>query len=258
MLHPGEVYVDSTRLEFIKDLALQAGRLTLEGYGRCGQTPKDGGGDYDISTEYDLRTERLVVEGITGRFGEPVLGEEYGLIGDREQARQRLWIVDPIDGTFNYQRGIPLYGVSIAYCKAGVPAIGVVYLPVLGQLFYASQGQGAFLEERPLALAWHQGRHEMGPPVRLSTSPEREVNRLIIDMSGQQVHRLFAACDAVGFPQRSMRHLVSAVVSLAYIAAGRMNAYLHTSLNLWDCAAVDILLREAGAPAPSDHDGVPM
>ena len=79
------------RLEFIKRLALEAGRLTLEGYGKCDQMPKDNeAGYYDIATIYDFRTEELVRQRILDRFREPILGEEDGLIGDRETARQTL------------------------------------------------------------------------------------------------------------------------------------------------------------------------
>lgn len=133
------------RIDFIKNLAIEAGKLTLEGYGKSDQIPKNVQDGYDIATEYDLRAEELVKRRILDEFGEPVLGEEAGLIGDRELAKQRLWIVDPIDGTFNYQRGVPLYGVTIAYCEGGIPTSGAIYLPVLEQLFYAGKGRGAVL-----------------------------------------------------------------------------------------------------------------
>ncbi|MEJ2733927.1 MAG: inositol monophosphatase [Anaerolineae bacterium] len=235
------------RIDFIKSLAIKAGKLTLEGYGKSGQIPKDVQDGYDIATEYDLRAEELVRERILDEYGDPVLGEEEGLIGDRERARQRLWIVDPIDGTFNYQRGIPLYGVSIAYCQEGVPVSGAIYLPVLEQLFYASKGRGAFLAGGSLRS-----------PVPLQVSHEQEIPRLVISMAGRDVYQLIAGCDQEGIPRRTLRLLMSAVLSLAYIAAGRMDAYLHTALNLWDCAAGDIVLREAGGPPACDFQGVPI
>jgi myo-inositol-1(or 4)-monophosphatase len=235
------------RIDFIKNLAVEAGKLTLEGYGKSGQIPKDVQDGYDIATEYDLLAEELVKRRILDEFSEPVLGEEDGLIGDRELAKQRLWIVDPIDGTFNYQRGIPLYGVSIAYCEEGIPVSGTIYLPVLEQLFYAGIGRGAFLAEGDLRS-----------PRSIQVSHEREIPRLVISMAGRGVYQLLAGCDQEGIPRRTLRLLMSAVLSLAYIAAGRMDAYLHTALNLWDCAAGDILLREAGGPPPCDFQGVPI
>lgn len=235
------------RIDFIKKLATEAGKLTLEGFGKSGQIPKDVQDGYDIATEYDLRTEELVKRRILDEFGEPVLGEEDGLIGDRELAKQSLWIVDPIDGTFNYQRGIPLYGVSIAYCQVGVPVSGAIYLPVLEQLFYAGQGQGAHLAE---------GNLQSPRPIQVSN--EQEIPRLVISMAGREVYQLLAGCEREGIPRRTLRLLMSAVLSLAYIAAGRMDAYVHTALSLWDCAAGEILLREAGGPPACDFQGVPI
>jgi fructose-1,6-bisphosphatase/inositol monophosphatase family enzyme len=155
--------------------------------------------------------------------------------------------VDPIDGTFNYQRGLPHYGVSIAYCENGIPVCGAVYLPVLRQLFYAAKGTGALLAEG-----------DSHSPVPIHVSQERELVRLIIGFAGKGVYRLLAACADEDIPRRSLRYSMCAVQDLAYIAAGRMDAYLHTSLNLWDCAATDIILREAGGPPVFDYGGVPI
>lgn len=233
------------RIDFVKALALEAGRLTLEGYGRCGQVPKDSTDGYDIATEYDIRTEELVKERILEEFGEPVLGEEDGLIGDPEEAKKALWIVDPIDGTFNYQRGLPFYGVSLAYCVDGVPTCGAIFLPVLNQLYYASSGVGAFLVTGTSST-----------PTRIRVNPEWRSQSLVIGLSGKDAYRLTAAFEAEGIPWRTLRYFMCAVADLAYLADGRMDAYYHTALNLWDCAAADIILREAGGPACSDFEGV--
>jgi myo-inositol-1(or 4)-monophosphatase len=247
ILAPTGTLMLQERLIFAKRLALEAGRLTLEGFGRCDEMPKDSVDGYDIATEYDLRTEELVRQRIQREFDEPVLGEEDGLIGDHETAKSRLWIVDPIDGTFNYQRGLPLYGVSIAFCEHATPACGAIFFPALGQLFFASRGEGAFLIEgdRPAAVAIH-------------VSQQRELARLVLGLAGRDFYRLVAACRQEEIPWRSLRHSMCAVFDLVNVATGRMDAYLHSSLSLWDCAAADILLREAGAPAPFDFEGVPI
>jgi myo-inositol-1(or 4)-monophosphatase len=239
--------MDQERLEFTKNLALAAGELTLEGYGRCGQMPKEGKDGYDIATEYDFRTEALVRERLAAEFGEPVLGEEDGLLGDRGAAQNGLWIVDPIDGTFNYQRGLPLYGVSIAYCRDGLPVCGAIYLPVLRQLFYATRGTGAYVVE---------GEGTAPRPIRVSQ--EREPRRLIVSLAGENVCGLATACAREGIPWRSLRFYLTAVVSLAYVASGQLDVFGDIALNLWDCAAGDILLREAGGPPTCDAAGTPI
>jgi myo-inositol-1(or 4)-monophosphatase len=235
------------RMDFMKRLALEAGRLTLEGYGKCEQVPKEGLDHYDIATEYDLRTEDLVKTRILKAFGEPVLGEEDGLIGDGEMANHKLWIVDPVDGTFNYQRGLPLYAVSIGYCEEGIPVCGAIYLPALDELFFAAQGSGAFL-----------AKHDLASPVPLRISQEREWARLVISVAGGEAYRLVAACATAGIPWRSIRLYLCAVASLAYVAAGRLDIFVDATLSLWDCAAGDIILREAGGPATMDYHGVPV
>jgi myo-inositol-1(or 4)-monophosphatase len=234
------------RLDFTKKLALEAGELTLEGYGKCGQIPKVGKDGYDIATEYDIRTEELIRSRVTSEFGEPVLGEEGGLIGDAETAMSRLWIVDPIDGTFNYQRGLPLYGVSIAYCEGGVPVCGTIYLPATGQLFTAAKGSGAALVER--------GSQQ---PVRVGASQELDAARLVISIAGLGMYELLASCAEAVIPWRSLRLMMCAVASIAYVAAGRMDVFIDR-INLWDCAAGDIILREAGGPPVCDQNGVPI
>ena len=235
------------RLAFTRGLALEAGRLTLEGYGKCSQLPKDGQDGYDIATEYDLKTEALVKTRIEQAFGEPVLGEEDGLIGNPETARHSLWIVDPIDGTFNYQRGLTFYGVSIAYCERGVPVCGAIYMPAVDQLFYGSRGTGAFLVEGGASQ-----------PAPLRVSQESAWERLVLCLAGREIFPLIAACAAEGFPWRSIRFFLCAAASLAYVAAGRVDIFTDMALNVWDCAAGDIILREAGGTATMDYQGVPI
>jgi myo-inositol-1(or 4)-monophosphatase len=235
------------RLEFTKRLALDAGQLTLEGHGKCGQMPKDGHDGYDIATVFDYRTEELVKKRILDEFGEPVLGEENGLIGDPEAAERRLWIVDPIDGTFNYQRGLPLYAVSIAFCQDGVPVCGVIHLPALDQLFFAAEGLGAFLIES-----------DAPAPVPIRVSQETDLPRLVISLAGGNIYRLMAACAAADIPWRSLRLSLCAVASQAFVASGRADIFSDTALSLWDVAAGEIILREAGGPAIVDYQGTPI
>jgi myo-inositol-1(or 4)-monophosphatase len=232
------------RMDYIQRLALEAGHLTLQGFGRCDQISKDGHDGYDIATEYDLKAEELIRNRLIRDFGEPVLGEEEGLVGSRQDAMESLWIVDPIDGTFNYQRGLPLYGVSIAYCEKGMPVCGAVFLPALDQLYFAAEGSGAFVAVGGLANR---------APVRVR--PERELEKLVISLAGRDTYRFVAACAAEGVPWRSLRFLLCAVASMVYIASGRMDVFADASVGLWDCAAGAIILQEAGGPAMVDYQG---
>jgi myo-inositol-1(or 4)-monophosphatase len=235
------------RMEFINRLAREAGTLTLEGFGQCDQMPKDGPDGYDIATEYDIRTEELVKGRILDEFGEPILGEEEGLIGDPQEAGQRLWIVDPIDGTFNYQRGLPLYAVSIAYCENGLPVCGTIFLPAVDELYFASKGSGAYLNGRGSSF-----------PIPIGVSQEKETARQVISLAGTGSPEIIAAGARMGIPWRSMRLFLCAVSSMAHVAAGRIDAFTDTALSLWDCAAGDIIVQEAGGPACTDYQGTPI
>jgi myo-inositol-1(or 4)-monophosphatase len=232
-------------MDYMQRLALEAGHLTLHGFGRCDQVSKVSQDGYDIATEYDFRAERLIRNRLIQDFSEPVLGEEEGLIGNRQDAMESLWIVDPIDGTFNYQRGLPLYGVSIAYCEKGMPVCGAIFLPALNELYSAAKGSGAFVAEGGLA-----------DPTPVRVRSERELERMVISLAGRNTYPMVAACATEGVPWRSLRFLLCAVASMVYIASGRMDIFADAALGLWDCAAGDIILQEAGGPAMVDYQGI--
>src|SRR5689334_7873292 len=124
-------------LEFAHELAWQAGKITLR-YFQTGITP-DLKADESPVTVADRETEQFLRDAITKRFpGHAVLGEEYGETGAGASHR---WIVDPIDGTRSFVRGVPLYGVMIGLEREGEPVLGVVNIPALGDVVTAAQGE---------------------------------------------------------------------------------------------------------------------
>lgn len=240
------------RLSFVKELAREAGRRSLAGFGRAEAEAKASRDGYDIATRVDHEVEAFVRERIGAVWGEPVLGEEGGLggegglVAEGRRAAAALWVVDPIDGTFNFQHGVPLYGVSVAFCACRVPVVGAIYLPATDELYAAAAGEGA----------WRTVGG--GAAERVHASQETRPERALIGLGGRDLGALTAAYFARGLPRRSLRVFLCASASLAFVASGRMNAYVQSSLNVWDCAAGDLLLREAGAPACADADGVPI
>ena len=233
------------RLEFMKRLAWEAGQLSLEGHGRTEAIEKESPDGYDIVTEYDRRVEELVRERIAREFDEPVLGEEFGFDGDA--IGERVWLIDPIDGTFNYRFGIPLYGVILSYCESRVPVAGAICLPALRELFAAAAGAGAWLHNSP---------DDTGREMRIRK--EDDSRRMVFTVEGHCTPQVVAAYFAAGLPRRSLRSLMCAAVPLPYIGCGRMDAFLQTSLHVWDCAAGDLILRESGGPACVDEQGDPI
>jgi myo-inositol-1(or 4)-monophosphatase len=185
----------------------------------------------DFATEADRAVERLVVERLGRHFGDGVLGEEYGSQQTEASSGAGLWVVDPVDGTFNFMHGLPVWCVSLAFLVRGEIEIGVIYNPDTNELFTARRGRGAFLDGAPLAVS--AGRHT-APLIEIGFSNRRPLAHYL-DLIG----RTFAAgCE--------FRRLGSGALGLASVAAGRTDGYLELHINSWDVLAGILLVREAG------------
>jgi myo-inositol-1(or 4)-monophosphatase len=155
------------RRGFAVDVALRAGALAL-GMHRT-LAPIEAKSAIDFCTEADRAVEQLVRQEIAERFGDAVIGEEYG--GD---AADRVWVVDPIDGTAGYIHGTNRWCVSLAYVWNGEIEIGVIYAPADDRLFVAQRGRGATLNGRPIQVSGL--RHGAAPVVELGWSERRPLS----------------------------------------------------------------------------------
>lgn len=204
----------------------------------------------DIVTEADREVEALIRDRIAAaRPGDAFLGEESGAAGGESGI---TWVVDPIDGTVNYAFGMPTYAVSIAAVEGDAPATwrplaGAVYAPALGELFEAAAGHGAWLRD-----------------TRLEVTQEVEAGALISTGFGYDPA---SHADQLEVLQRVMplardlRRLGAASLDLAYVAAGRMDAYYERGLKPWDYAAGALIVTEAGGRVgwhEPDERGRPM
>jgi myo-inositol-1(or 4)-monophosphatase len=214
-----------SRLEFAASLAADAGRLAHSAFGRSTVSSK---GRHDLVTEMDGEVERFIRAAIAKRYpDDAIIGEEQG-----GQGGSRVWILDPIDGTANYARGIPHYCVSIAYLEDGVPSVGVLYDPSHDWLYAAARGEGATRNGE-----------------RLAVSPCSDLAAATVEC-GWSTRR--SAADYIALVQRVMdagcafRRAGSGALGLADVAAGRVEAYCELHINAWDCAAGILLVQEAG------------
>jgi myo-inositol-1(or 4)-monophosphatase len=201
----------------------------------------------DVVTEVDELCERLILEGIRGAYpDDAILAEESGAHvshGGRGQApdagAERVWIVDPLDGTVNYANGIPIFCVSICLAVRGGGGLGVVYDPVRDEVFSAVSGMGACLDDVPIR---HPTKKDLRDCVVTLALPYRGWRRR--DRAIRQRVRV-------------TRDIGSASLSLAYVANGRFDAFVHSrGLSLWDVAAAGIIAAEAGATV-TDATGGP-
>jgi myo-inositol-1(or 4)-monophosphatase len=195
----------------------------------------------DLVTAYDRAAEALVVAGLRdARPDDAVVGEEGT---DRTGTSGLAWYVDPIDGTTNFVYDLPLWSTSIAVGDAEGMLAGAVYVPALGELFAASRGGGATLNDRPIACS---DRDELALAL-VATGFAYDAGR-----RREQAAVVGGLIDRV----RDIRRLGSAAIDLCYVAAGRYDAYFETGLNAWDAAAGELIAREAGCRA-GDHRGGP-
>lgn len=227
-------------LEAAASIARQAGRLLREKFRHTHAVAFKGA--VDLVTEADLAAEALIREELGKVFpGDPVLGEEGGG-GNCNQ--DRIWIVDPLDGTTNYAHRLPLFSVSIALCEKGKPCAGVVYQPMLDELFQARRGGGAWCNDRPLAVS---GRTRLDRALVVTGFPydiQSSVGRVL----GPLEQMLKAA--------RGVRRLGSAAMDLCYVAAGIFDLFWEINLKSWDVAAGWLLVEEAGGLV-TDYSGRP-
>jgi myo-inositol-1(or 4)-monophosphatase len=187
----------------------------------------------DFVTQVDRAAEAAVVDVI--RQAHPdhaILAEESGSsAGTKTEHR---WIIDPLDGTTNFIHGFPQYCVSIAVERRGVVEHGVVYDPGKNALFTASRGSGAFLDDRRIRVTRCASLKE----ALVGTGfPFKELGRL--DLYCRQLKGMMAGCSGV-------RRAGAAALDLAYVAAGRLDAFWEMGLAPWDMAAGALMIQEAG------------
>jgi len=186
---------------------------------------------YDIKLELDVQCQRAITDILLGAHPDTnVLGEE-GSEGDPAAAAQ--WIVDPIDGTVNYFYGIPHFCSSIALRRGGQMVLGVIYDPMQDELFTVEKGAGAQKNGRPIRVSSRSQLADAMIMVGFSKSAES------IKAGGERYL-------ALAYQVRKTRMLGSAALALAYIAAGRLDAYLEESISVWDVAAGWLMVEEAG------------
>ena len=227
-------------------LAIEAvhlgGAVLLEGIGKIRDVRTVGyKGEVDLVTEYDKRSERLIVEAIGQRFPEhTILAEEGGTGGSDPQHR---WIIDPLDGTTNFAHGYPVCCVSVAYEHQGELAVGVVYDPFRDELFRAVRGDGAWLNDLPLRVS---ATPDLAHSLLATGFP---YNRSALDPVLAQWGRLIRLSQAV-------RRDGAAALNLCYVAAGRFDGFWEGTLQAWDAAAGVMIVREAGGSV-TDYHGAP-
>ncbi|MBN2430200.1 MAG: inositol monophosphatase [Acidobacteria bacterium] len=227
-------------IETAVKIAAQAGDLALHYFRQGVEVRKKG--KIDLVTEADVAVEEQIVSELREEFpGHGLLREE----GEAENlAEEFVWVVDPIDGTTNFAHGYPMFCVSIGLRRQGREVAGVVYAPVLQEMFWAAEGEGAWLNGRRIRVS-EVAKLEDG---MLCTGFPYDVHRHYEDVLGD-LERVLPAAQAV-------RRDGSAALNLCYVAAGRFDGFWERRLHPWDTAAARVVVTEAGGRV-SRFDGGP-
>ena len=201
---------------------------------------EDKGSAFDIVTEADKGSERIILDYVHGHFPDhAILSEESG--DDHRKARYQ-WVIDPLDGTVNYSAGIATYCISIGLKVDGMTRMGYVYAPTLDEEFWAIKGKGAY-----------------GPYGRLLAKGTTELQRAVVstgfpyDKATNDDNNLGSVSRVM--PRiRGLRRLGSAAMDLCYVAAGWLDGYWELNLKEWDACAGELIALEAGATVKRYRD----
>ncbi len=231
----------SPALNVMTAAARKAGRPLIRDFGELENLQVSRKGPADFVTNADERTEKILVEELKkARPGYGFLAEEAGEIEGPDKTHR--FIIDPIDGTTNFMHGIPQFCISIALEREGQVVSAVVFNPVSDEMFVAERGHGAFLNDKRLRVAQ---RSNLPDTLIASGAPfmGRDGQDLFLDELRMVINST-----------AGMRRLGSAALDLAWVAAGRFDAFWERHLRPWDIAAGLLLVKEAGGVV-SDLDG---
>jgi myo-inositol-1(or 4)-monophosphatase len=219
----------SPELQLTIAAAREAGELLRANYER--DLVVDEMKAHDIKLDLDVKSQELITRRILETFPNHAIYGEEGIGGN--QASDSQWIVDPIDGTVNYFYGIPHFCVSIALREKGILKLGAIYDPMLNEMFAVDYEGAATLNERPIRPS---SRSQMSDAiVTIGFSKTRESIDAGLERYRKMAHQV-----------RKTRMMGSAALAMAYIACGRLDAYIEEQISIWDVAAGILLLERGG------------
>ena len=221
------------------DIARESGALLAAYFDK--RVPFELKGDFDLVTEADRASERLIVERLRSHFPSHSIVAEEG--GGRQGPSAFRWYVDPLDGTTNFAHGYPVYNVTMGLEQDGEMLVGVVFDPSRQEMFSAERGAGAYLTNRRIRVS---ASRRLADSLVSTGFPSRKRH---LNVNIHFYHQMAMATHGV-------RRGGSAALDLAYVASGRLDAFWEFGLNPWDMAAGTLLVTEAGGRCTDMKGGV--
>ena len=225
--------LNSPQINLITKACMKASRSLIRDFGEIENLQVSSKGPGDFVTSADRRTEKILIEELQKAHPEyGIITEETGVI-NKSNTKNR-WIIDPIDGTFNFMNGIPQFAISIGYEEDNEIKCGVIFNPIMNEMFCAEKGNGAYLNNS-----------------RIRVSNKSKIKDALIVTGGPKgaseiKEKIFSEYINVSNNVANVRKFGSAALDTAYVACGRFDGYWQRELNYWDIAAGIIILKEAG------------
>ena len=215
----------SANLNIMIKAVEKASKPIIRDFGEVEKLQVSKKGPYDFVTKTDKNVEKILIEELSKtKKNYSFITEETGNIKNKDN--ENIWIIDPIDGTTNFLHGIPHFSICIAHQYKGKILSGLIFDPIKDEMFFAEKDKGAFLNNK-----------------RLRVSKRNTLDNCLFS-SNQE---------GVKFCDLNMRYSGCAALDLAYVAAGRLDGFFHNKINLWDVAAGEILVKEAGGIVNDIH-----
>ena len=225
--------LNSPQINLITRACMKASRSLIRDFGEIENLQVSTKGPGDFVTSADKRTERIIIDELQKahpKYG--IVSEEAGLIN--KSNHENRWVIDPIDGTMNFLNGIPQFAISVGYEENGEIKCGVIFNPIMNEMFCAEKGNGAYLNNS-----------------RIRVSKKRSIKDALLVTGGPKVaskikDKIFSEYIYISKNVSNIRKFGSAALDIAYVACGRFDGYWQRELNYWDIAAGIIILKEAG------------
>ena len=208
----------SANLNVMIKAAEKASKSIIRDFGEVEKLQVSKKGPHDFVTKTDKHVEKILIEELSKtKKNYSYITEETGIIKNKD--KENIWIIDPIDGTTNFLHGIPHFAICIAHQSKGEILSGLIFDPIKNEMFFAEKNKGAFLNNQ-----------------RIRVSKKNSLEECLFSSNHE----------GVKYSDLNMRYSGCAALDLAYVAAGRLDGFFHNKINLWDIAAGDILVKEAG------------
>ncbi|MCB2180961.1 MAG: inositol monophosphatase [Desulfobulbaceae bacterium] len=212
--------------------ALEAGKILRNLYSQPHQVRYKG--EIDLVTEADVAAEKKILDIFSRRCPDVAILAEESHADYTSVPKGAVWIIDPLDGTTNFAHNFPWFAVSIGYAEKGEGLAGVIYAPMLDELFCACKGYGAWLNGEKITVS---GTGDLGKSLFATGFP--------YDVR-QKPESVIAALEKVLTRSQGIRRAGAAALDLAYVACGRLDGFWEIKLKPWDTAAGYLLVQEAG------------